>query len=105
MKKLFVKKAAIVFVLGFILSHLVFADTSTGMPWEDPLSKIQSSLQGPTAKAIGIIVLIAAAITIMATKGQSLSWLFWIIGGLALIFNAVAFMDLLFPNASGFILP
>ena len=34
-----------------------------GMPWEGPLTQIQSSLQGPTARLIIIIAIIASGLT------------------------------------------
>jgi type IV secretion system protein VirB2 len=74
------------------------------MPWEEPLQKIQNSLMGPVAKIVGVIVLIAAAFTIAVTKGQSIAWLFWIVLALAIVFNAIQLLDLLFPTASGYIL-
>jgi type IV secretion system protein VirB2 len=39
------------------LSSLVSGTAHAGLPWEGPLTQLQTSLTGPVAKALGVIAL------------------------------------------------
>jgi type IV secretory pathway VirB2 component (pilin) len=49
---------------AFVLSALSAGATSTGLPWENGLNKIQSSMSGPVMLAFGVIVIVAIAVTL-----------------------------------------
>jgi type IV secretory pathway VirB2 component (pilin) len=44
-------------VLGVVLTGLSCGAAQAALPWEGPLTQLQTSLTGPVAKAIGVIAL------------------------------------------------
>jgi type IV secretory pathway VirB2 component (pilin) len=87
------KIAELIFFTLLVL--LLFAGsayaTSTGMPWEGPLDNILSSVSGPVARVIGAIAIIAFGLGIAFSEGGSgLRKGLWVILGLTITFNAVA---------------
>jgi type IV secretory pathway VirB2 component (pilin) len=63
MKTLLSHAATLSSKVGVCLLLSMSSALAQGMPWERPLSQIQSSLQGPTAKLIIIIAIIASGLT------------------------------------------
>jgi type IV secretory pathway VirB2 component (pilin) len=49
---------------ALLLSALSVGATSTGLPWENGLNKIQTSMSGPVMLAFGVIVIVAIAVTL-----------------------------------------
>ncbi|WP_211831049.1 TrbC/VirB2 family protein [Kistimonas asteriae] len=54
----------------FIISPDVFASSSTGMPWENPLKTIQQSFTGPVAFSISVIGLVVCALSLIFGGGE-----------------------------------
>lgn len=57
MKALFALSIA---VLALAFSETAFADSGAGLPWEDAISKIKTSISGPVALAVSIIAIVAS---------------------------------------------
>jgi type IV secretory pathway VirB2 component (pilin) len=49
----------------FLTNSALAAVGQTGLPWEAPLQKLQSSISGPVAVLIGIIALAAIGVTLI----------------------------------------
>ena len=56
--------AAAVFMV-FVLPESAVASTTTGLPWEGPLTILKNSLSGPVALAISIIAIVIAGCTLI----------------------------------------
>ncbi|MGE5607301.1 MAG: TrbC/VirB2 family protein [Bacteroidota bacterium] len=79
-------------ILVFALSSLVFASGS-GMPWEGPIDKITTSIQGPVAKGIGICMIVLTSIGYAKSEhGEMLKNFFGICIALSLAFTAGSFL-------------
>jgi type IV secretion system protein VirB2 len=87
MKKLFLSLAFSLVALSFFsVAHAA----GSGMPWEDPLNKLLTSLTGPVAKVLGATSIIALGIGLAFSDGGSLAKkALWVVMGLAIAFNAV----------------
>lgn len=69
----------------------VFASTSTGMPWEGPLSQLLSSLEGPVARVLGAVSIIALGLGLAFSEGGSImKKALWVAMGLSIAFNATS---------------
>ena len=65
--------------------------TSTGMPWEDPLDNLLSSISGPVAKVLGALAIIGFGIGIAFSEGGGgVRKALWVVFGLSLAFSAVS---------------
>lgn len=51
--------------LSLLFSALARASSSSGMPWEDPLSKVVDSITGPVAFGISVLGIVAAGIALV----------------------------------------
>ncbi|MEJ5074858.1 TrbC/VirB2 family protein [Enterobacter ludwigii] len=61
-RHLYLKLAVSLIVLAPALAS---ASSSTGMPWEDPLSKVVDSVTGPVAFGIAVIGVVVAGMTLV----------------------------------------
>ncbi len=51
--------------LSLLFPALSYASSSSGMPWEDPLSKIVDSVTGPIAFGISVLGVVVAGLTLV----------------------------------------
>ena len=69
----------------------VVASTSTGMPWEGPLSQLLSSLEGPMARVLGAASIIVLGLSLAFSEGGSImKKALWVAMGLSIAFNATS---------------
>lgn len=54
-----------ILLLMMMFPDMAYASSSTGMPWESPLSKIVSSITGPVAFGISVLAIAASGITLI----------------------------------------
>ncbi len=89
---------AVFFLQGWMLSAAaVSAEGDKGMPWEGPLSKIQTALSGNTLRIISLILIILGGIVIAVSEGSGIKKKgAWIIIGLAIAANASSLATKLF---------
>ena len=60
-----------------------------GMPWEGPLDRLASSLQGPVARVAGIVAIIFVGLGFAFSEGGSgMRKVLWVVAGLTIAFNA-----------------
>lgn len=64
-KKLNVLVTQIIFVVFSLFPTLAQASSSSGMPWEDPLSKIVDSVTGPIAFGISVLGVVVAGLALV----------------------------------------
>lgn len=107
MKKTGLKVLSVVFLAAIsliLLSTVVMASSTTGgepMPWEGPMDRILNSLNGPVAKAIGVIAIVATGLGLaFGEGGGGLRKMLQIVFGLSIAFSASTFF-LGFFNFSG----
>ena len=69
----------------------VVASTSTGMPWEGPLSQLLKSLEGPMARVLGAASIIVLGLSLAFSEGGSImKKALWVAMGLSIAFNATS---------------
>ncbi|AZQ13320.1 TrbC/VirB2 family protein [Shewanella khirikhana] len=54
-----------ILLLMMMLPDMAYASSSTGMPWETPLSKIVASITGPVAFGISVLAIAASGATLI----------------------------------------
>lgn len=87
--------------LTLVLSSITLA-SSTGMPWEGPISRITESITGPVAKAIGIIMIVITAFGFAsADEGGMLKKAMGVCLALTVAFSASTFFLPMFGFAGG----
>ncbi|MEE9904232.1 MAG: TrbC/VirB2 family protein [Chlorobium sp.] len=75
--------------------------TSTGMPWESPLSQVLDSLAGPVSRVFGAIAFITLGFGLAFSEGGGvMKKALWVLFGLSIAFNAVSW-GLSFMGFSG----
>ena len=104
MKKAIKLLAGLIGIVSLVLTRgITTLATTTGMPWETPLAKVQESLTGPVAYSVVIISIVAAGV--LSFINRQTEGIFHTIIGIiivaALIFGAVSIVNLAFPSASG----
>ncbi|MQW87904.1 TrbC/VirB2 family protein, partial [Sinorhizobium saheli] len=52
------------FVSVFVLTALPAHASGSSMPWEEPLEKILESIEGPVAKIVAVIIIIATGLAL-----------------------------------------
>jgi type IV secretory pathway VirB2 component (pilin) len=74
-------------------AHGALAAGGTALPWETPLTNLQTSLSGPVAKVISIIAIVVAGAALVFGEdlGQFARRLMLVILAIALIVGAVSF--------------
>ncbi len=79
----------------------VFA-AGSGMPWEAPLNTILSSIEGPVAKIIGVIVIIVTGLSLaFGESSGGFRRLMQIVFGLSIAFAAASFFLSFFGFGGG----
>lgn len=64
----------------------------SGMPWEEPLQQVLESVQGPVAKIVAVIIIIATGLTLaVGETAGAFRRLLQIIFGLTIAFAASSF--------------
>lgn len=79
--KLVLRVVVLVLVLCAVFGPLAapsYASTSTGLEWEEPLSKVTDSITGPVAYAISALMMVAGGAGI-AFGGDVSGWLRYVL--------------------------
>ena len=89
-------------VLTFLaLAQPAFASGS-GMPWETPLQSILSSIEGPVAKIVAVIIIIVTGLTMaFGETSGGFKRLIQIVFGLSVAFAASSFFLSFFSFGGG----
>ncbi len=97
---------AIVFlVTAFLLAGPAYA-TGSGMPWEAPLTRILSSIEGPVARIIAVIIITVTGLTLaFGDTSGGFRRLIQIVFGLSIAFAATSFFLTFFSFAGGALAP
>ena len=76
--------------------------TGSGMPWEAPLNQILSSVQGPVAKVVSVIVIVITGLTLaFGETSGGFRRLIQIVFGLSIAFAASSFFLSFFQFGGG----
>lgn len=87
--------------LGLMVSTAAFASGSS-MPWEQPLQQILQSIEGPVAKIVAVIIIIATGLGLaFGDMGGGFRRLIQIVFGLSIAFAASSFFLSFFSFAGG----
>ncbi|MGM3386901.1 TrbC/VirB2 family protein [Stutzerimonas stutzeri] len=74
----------------------------SGMPWEAPLEMILKSVQGPVAKIVAVIIIVATGLTLaLGDTSGGFRKLIQIVFGLSIAFAASSFFLSFFSFAGG----
>ena len=77
----------------------------SGMPWETPLQSILSSIEGPVAKIIAVIIIIVTGLTLaFGDTSGGFKRLIQIVFGLSIAFAASSFFLTFFSFGGGALL-
>jgi type IV secretory pathway VirB2 component (pilin) len=97
--QLFAIAAAAVF--GLALAATAQA-AGSGMPWEEPLQQVLESVQGPVAKIVAVIIIIATGLTLaFGETAGGFRKLIQIVFGLSIAFAASSFFLSFFSFGGG----
>ena len=94
-------------VLGGLLLAAAFPAHAAGssMPWEAPLQSILESIQGPVAKIMAVIIIIATGLTLaFGDTSGGFRRLIQIVFGLSIAFAASSFFLSFFSFSGGAVL-
>ena len=90
---------AALFALGVTSSAYA---AGSGMPWEAPLQQILSSVQGPVAKIVAVIIIITTGLTLaFGETNGGFRRLIQIVFGLSIAFAASSFFLSFFSFGGG----
>lgn len=94
---------ALQFLVGAILLFALPAHAAgSGMPWEAPLETILESIQGPVARIVAVIIIIATGLTLaFGDTSGGFRKLVQIVFGLSIAFAASSFFLSFFSFAGG----
>lgn len=97
------KLAAISINLGLVLALSSKAQAAgSGMPWEEPLQKVLESVQGPVAKIVAVIIIIATGLALaFGDTSGGFRRLIQIVFGLSIAFAASSFFLSFFSFGGG----
>jgi type IV secretion system protein VirB2 len=93
--------------LGFAFAFVALAASpayaaGSNMPWEQPLTQILDSIQGPVAKVVSVIVIIVTGLTLaFGETSGGFRRLIQIVFGLSIAFAASSFFLSFFQFAGG----
>ncbi len=74
----------------------------SGMPWEAPLTQILTSIEGPVAKVIAVIVIIVTGLSLaFGDMGGGFRRMIQVVFGLTIAFAATSFFLSFFSFAGG----
>ncbi|MCB9971789.1 MAG: TrbC/VirB2 family protein [Hyphomonas sp.] len=94
-----IQALSLVLVLGFALpAHAA----GTGMPWEGPLDQILSSIEGPVARIVAVIIITITGLTLaFGETSGGFRKLIQIVFGLSIAFAATSFFLTFFSFGGG----
>ncbi len=96
-----VRKAAILIGLTAALTFPAHA-AGTGMPWEGPLDQILSSIEGPVARIVAVIIITITGLTLaFGETSGGFRKLIQIVFGLSIAFAATSFFLTFFSFGGG----
>jgi type IV secretion system protein TrbC len=96
-----VRKAAILIGLTAVLTFPAHA-AGTGMPWEGPLDQILSSIEGPVARIVAVIIITITGLTLaFGETSGGFRKLIQIVFGLSIAFAATSFFLTFFSFGGG----
>ncbi len=79
--------------------------SGSSMPWEEPLQKILTSIEGPVAKIVAVIIIITTGLTLaFGDTGGGFRKLIQIVFGLSIAFAASSFFLSFFSFGGGVLL-
>lgn len=74
----------------------------SGMPWEQPLEQILTSLSGPVARVVGVASIIVTGLAIaFGEGGGGMRRMLWVVFGLTIAFSATSFFLSFFGGGTG----
>lgn len=74
----------------FLLSGLALA-SSTGMPWESPMSTVLNSMTGTVSRVCGTIAIVIFGISVsFSGEGTAIRKGLWVLLGLSIAFSAAS---------------
>ncbi len=86
----------------FILATAPAYAAGSNMPWEQPLTQILDSIQGPVAKVVSVIVIITTGLTLaFGETSGGFRRLIQIVFGLSIAFAASSFFLTFFQFGGG----
>ena len=92
---------AAIFASAVLVTAPAYA-AGTNMPWEQPLSQILDSIQGPVAKVVSVIVIIVTGLTLaFGETSGGFRRLIQIVFGLSIAFAASSFFLTFFQFGGG----
>lgn len=87
---------------GAVLATAPAYAAGTNMPWEQPLSQILDSIQGPVAKVVSVIIIIVTGLTLaFGETSGGFRRLIQIVFGLSIAFAASSFFLTFFQFGGG----
>ncbi len=93
--------AAAITYVSLFLAPAAHASGSS-MPWEEPLQKILQSIEGPVAKIVAVIIIIATGLTLaFGDTSGGFRRLIQIVFGLSIAFAASSFFLSFFSFGGG----
>jgi type IV secretion system protein TrbC len=94
---------ALVYAFAFVALAVSPAHAAgSNMPWEQPLTQILASIQGPVAKVVSVIVIIVTGLTLaFGETSGGFRRLIQIVFGLSIAFAASSFFLSFFQFAGG----
>ncbi len=96
-----VSRILLIFVFFLIGTESALA-AGSGMPWEQPLDQILTSIQGPVARVIAAIIITLTGLSIaFGDTSGGFKRLIQIVFGLTIAFTAVSFFLSFFQFAGG----
>ena len=86
----------------FVLATAPAYTAGSNMPWEQPLTQILDSIQGPVAKVVSVIVIITTGLTLaFGETSGGFRRLIQIVFGLSIAFAASSFFLTFFQFGGG----
>ncbi len=100
----FLHYVAVTLLLFLLFSGQAYA-AGSGMPWEGPIQKIVTSIEGDVAKGIGVIAIVVTGLGIaFGDMGSGMRNLLKIVFGLSIAFTATSFFLSFFSFGGGAII-
>jgi type IV secretion system protein VirB2 len=88
-------------LVSLMVTQAAYAAGSS-MPWEEPLQQVLESIEGPVAKIIAVIIIIATGLTLaFGDSGGGFRRLIQIVFGLSIAFAASSFFLSFFSFGGG----
>tara|TARA_B100000678_G_C17836712_1_gene353412 strand:+ start:74 stop:409 length:336 start_codon:yes stop_codon:yes gene_type:complete len=98
------RRGAMLAVMAFALAAPAHA-AGSGMPWEGPLDQILSSIEGPVARIVAVIIITITGLTLaFGETSGGFRKLIQIVFGLSIAFAATSFFLTFFSFGGGALL-